>query len=60
MQDGGYVKEQERVKMQDEQVRTTIENNNRGKLALVLSFISMLIALAALVLSNIAYFKPHA
>jgi len=60
MQDGGYVKEQERVKMQDEQVRTTIENNNRGKLALVLSFISMLIALAALVLSIIAYFKPHA
>lgn len=59
IQNGGYGKEMERIKMQDEMTRTTIESNNRSKRALTLSYISMFISFAALVLSVIIYLLPH-
>lgn len=59
IQSGGYGKEKERIKMQDEMTRTTIESNNRSKRALTLSYISILISFAALVLSVVFYFMPH-
>lgn len=59
IQNGGYGKEKERIKMQDEMTRTTIESNNRSKQALTLSYISMFISFAALVLSVVFYLIPH-
>lgn len=47
--DGGYKKEQERKNMQDELVETTIKSNKR-------SLIALLISVAALIVSIVAFF----
>ena len=48
IQNGGYEKEQERQKMHDEMVLTTIENNNRSKIAIIISIISLSLSAFAL------------
>lgn len=53
IQDGGYQRERERFDMQDENVRTTIENNKRSKGALVVSIISLGLSLIAIIVQII-------
>ena len=53
IQDGGYKKEQERKELQDELVKSSIKSNKRSKRALWISFISMLIAVASLIIGQI-------
>jgi hypothetical protein len=49
IQNGGYQKESERLDLQDENVRTTIESNKRSKSALVVSIISLGLSLIAII-----------
>lgn len=49
IQNGGYQKERERLDLQDENVRTTIESNKRSKSALVVSLISIGLSLIAII-----------
>ena len=47
--DGGYKIEQERKNKQDELVKTSIESNNRSKMAVWIASISLVVAILALV-----------
>lgn len=47
IQDGGYCKEEIRKKEQDELIKSTIKSNNRSLLALTVSIIATIIALAS-------------
>ena len=49
IQDGGYSKEDIRKKEQEELVKSTIKSNNRSMLALIVSIIATIIALASFV-----------
>ncbi|MBQ8703769.1 MAG: hypothetical protein IJ524_05290 [Bacteroidales bacterium] len=53
IQDGGYQRERERLVLQDENVRTTIESNKRSKSAWVVSLISLGLSLIAIVVQII-------
>lgn len=49
IQDGGYSKADLRQKQQDELVRSTIKSNNRSMLALIVSIVATIIALASFI-----------
>lgn len=49
IQDGGYSKVDLRQKQQDELVRSTIKSNNRSMLALIVSIVATIIALASFI-----------
>ena len=49
IQDGGYCKEDIRKKEQDELDKSTIQSNNRSMLALIVSIIATIIALASFI-----------
>ena len=49
IQDGGYSKEDIRKKEQEELVKSTIKSNNRSMLALIVSIIATIIALASFI-----------
>ena len=49
IQDGGYFKEDIRKEEQDELVKSTIKSNNRSMLALIVSIIATIIALASFI-----------
>lgn len=50
IQDGGYVKERKRKEEQDKLVKSSIESNLRSKWAMLISIISVLIALASIII----------
>lgn len=49
IQDGGYCKEDIRKREHDELVKSTIQSNNRSMLALIVSIIATIIALASFI-----------